>query len=180
MNEELKHSVEYLNSKIHYKHGFSVPANYFKELETEISNTISEINLPKENNFDIPTDYFTLLEDTILDKINTEEHSTPKIISLKSKLTKNFLKIAAAIVIVFTTTYFIVTKTEDYNISTDEVVAWLENDYNTTTTYELAMLFDNEDFIAEEEIPLPINNDSDNIDAYFNTMDTSFFIEELQ
>ncbi len=177
MSEDLKHSIEYINNKIHNKHGFSVPSNYFKELEAEISNTFSEINIPEQNNFDTPTDYFSSLEDQILTKVKKESTTTIKVISLKGRLKKYIPKVAAAAIFLFTSIYFILTRFDDSNISAEEVQAWFDNDYDTTSTYELAMLLDNNDLIGEE-ISLNLNNDD--LDEYFNTIDNSSLIDELQ
>lgn len=179
MDKDLKNSIEYLNEKINQTHGFSVPDDYLNNLDDEIFNKISESALPKQYDFNIPDDYFNSLEETIISKINDSNKKEIRVVSLTNRLKKYFPTIvAASIFLCFGLYMFLInTNSLEETITADDIETWFENDFNNTSTYELAELMDKDDF-TDEELSLTVNNNE--LDEYFNTIDNTSLIEELQ
>lgn len=240
MGKDLKHSINYINSKVGKQTGFSMPQNYFNDLEGEVLNKLNEENLPKENGFhtpesyfdnvehsifnklseenlpkengfntpenyfdeleesllsnitkmelpkkaefDVPKDYFSSLENTILSKLEVEKDASKetvkevKVISLSQRIRKYIPAATAASVILFITSYFFTSKIVINNeLSDSEIVAWLDDGYGETSSYELATLLTDDEFSEDE---LPIQLEDDEIDAYLNTIDNASLIIE--
>ena len=76
MSKEIKNSVEYILKKNGKKTGFSVPSDYFNNLEETIAIKLLEKNFSKEHNFEVPATYFNNLEDTILASVSPEKKET--------------------------------------------------------------------------------------------------------
>ena len=90
MKENLEKSIDFLNKKIGIKSSFSVPENYFSELEASISSEISTSSFSKDTGFTTPNDYFNNLEDSILNSISAPQRES-KIIHFRSKILKTYL-----------------------------------------------------------------------------------------
>lgn len=207
MENELKNSIEFLNKHVGKQHGFNIPKNYFNNIETDLENRLFEEKLPNTNGFsipanyfenleneilskvseksipkqekpnDIPDGYFDSLEDAIFEKLKKEEEPVKevKVISFYERIQKVIPVAAAASVILFIATYFFNgTTSSNIEFEETEIVSWFENGYGEANSYELAMLFTNEE-LAEEEFT--VNVSDDNIEEYFNTIDTSTLIE---
>ncbi len=205
MENNLKNSIEFLNYKVGKHHGFSVPEDYFNELESEIVSKKATANLPDFNGFStpqnyfneleddlleripeislpnktniggVPEGYFDSLEDSILNKIKNEQESDKeiKVISLSKRIRKYIPVAAAASILLFIATYFII-PIESGEVTIAELDDWFENGYGDTNSYELAMLFTTDDF-SEDNLSDNVNDDT--IEEYFNTIDTSTLID---
>lgn len=129
MENEIKNSITYLSNKTGKKSGFSVPSNYFKNLEEEITIKISEQSFSKNNSFNVPPNYFNTIENSILEKVTSTETET-KVISISNKILKTIPYIAAASVALFITlNTFVFNSQNSFNtdsISDDEFENWLD------------------------------------------------------
>lgn len=79
--EELKNIAPTLANLQNKKTGFIVPATYFDNLESSITDEIGSKNLPNDPGLAIPDDYFNSIEEKVFsrlhEKINIEK-STPE------------------------------------------------------------------------------------------------------
>ena len=99
MNKELENNEKFIHQVVGKDTGFSVPQNYFEEIEDSFSTYLFEKN-NKKTTFEIPNNYFNTLEDKILDKVLVNKKPI-KVISLKQHILKRVPLIAAAVVILF-------------------------------------------------------------------------------
>lgn len=76
MENKLKNSIEFLNYKVGKQHGFTVPENYFNELESDVISKKTTETFPDTNGFSIPKNYFNALENELIERIS--EISLPK------------------------------------------------------------------------------------------------------
>ena len=171
MSKKIKNSVEYILKKNGKKTGFSVPSDYFNDLEETIAIKLLEKNFSKEHNFEVPATYFNNLEDTILASVSPEEKET-KVISFKERFLRISSIAAAASIILFIGLNSFVFKTNKAltldSLSNDDFEFWLDS--NTITTSEVALvleddLLDENDFyfltIKDETIEDYLNNSID-------------------
>ncbi|AUC14523.1 hypothetical protein BTO06_04905 [Tenacibaculum sp. SZ-18] len=177
-NVETDLENKFLEESLPNSNGFSIPANYFNNLETEILGKVSELTIPKEEKLnDIPDGYFDSLEDAIFEKLKKAEEPNKevKVISFYQRVQKIIPVAAAAVIILFIGTYFFNgTTASEIEFEETDIVSWFENGYGEANSYELAILFTQEE-LEEEEFTVNLSND--NIEEYFNTIDTSNLIE---
>ena len=100
MNKELENNEKFIHQVVGKDTGFSVPQNYFEEIEDSFSTYLFEEKNSKKTTFEIPNNYFNTLEDNILDKVLVNKKPI-KVISLKQRILKRVPLIAAAVVILF-------------------------------------------------------------------------------
>ena len=155
MGKETKNSIEDISKK---KTGFSIPSNYFNNLEDVIATKLSEENFTKENNFEVPDTYFSNLEDTILAKVSSLEKEI-KVISFKEKVLKMIPIAAAASIVLFIGLNSFVFKTTKEltldSLSDDDIEFWFDS--SSLTTNEITLVLKDE--ILEEN------------DFYFSTIE---------
>ena len=178
MENELKNSIKYINSKTGKKSGFTVEANYFDNIEASIDAKIFEEKLSNVTAFKTPNTYFKNLEDSILDKI-LEEESAPKVVSLKERIFK-FIPVAAAasIALFIGINTFVFKNNEEISLDTitdDEIEYWL--DANTLSSTDIAMIL--EDDIKEENDFSFTNINDESIEDYINSIDNTTLLNEL-
>ncbi|MCG1036315.1 hypothetical protein [Polaribacter sargassicola] len=177
MENKIKNSEEYLNSKLGKKNSFSIPKNYFDTIDDVIDLKITEEKLPKENSFKVPDNYFKNLEDNILSKVT--EKKEPKVITLKTRLFKVIPFAAAASVILFIgLNSFIFNKTDDFtldSLSEQEIENWLE--YNPMNSNDIALVLQ-EDILSEDDFSFSSIKD-ETIEDYINSIDNYSLFEEL-
>jgi hypothetical protein len=146
--------------KIPEKAGYSIPENYFDSIER---NTFSKIDIKspsKEHSFDVPKDYFNTIEDTVFKKIQQEDSIIPKVINLKSRLTKVFAPLAVAASLLLLFTLYTTNTNENYsleNLAVTDIENWIENDYVSLDSYEIAEVYSDinfEDEFSEDDIEL--------------------------
>lgn len=183
MDKDLKNSVDFITKTVGKKTGFSVPANYFDNLENSISTIVTEGSLPTQKPFDIPEDYFNKLEDNIFSKINSEENKLQqnevKVISLYQRVLQIIPYTAAASVVLFLSVFFF----NKYNtsISIDDITTanienWYEESYGSTNTTELAMVFETTDFNEEDDFSISFSDD--NLENYINNTNNNIVLNE--
>ena len=178
MENEIKHSLNFISKKIGNKPGFSVPTNYFEGLEFDIESKISEQNFNKKTAFKIPEDYFNTVEDRILKDVII--HKKPvKVISLKDRILKAIPYAAAASIILFIGLNAFVFNSDNEltvdAISDNDIEYWLNE--NTAHTNDIATFF--EDDILQENTFSFTEIKDENIEDYINSIDNSYFFNEL-
>lgn len=180
MSRELKNSESFIKSNIKNNHGFSVPNDFFDNLEDTVMANITEQKFNQENAFSVPANYFENFEDELFSKIiPTKKHV--KIISLKERLLKIIPTTAAACILLFIGLNYFNTS-ESYNfdsISTDELDSWIENYVESSNNSSIELVdedFKNSNILEEEETNL---NDEDILE-YFNTIDNTSLLTEIE
>lgn len=179
MDKETKHSIDFINKKINKKNGFIIPDNYFDKLDDDLQVIINQNSLPEEHNFEVPKTYFDTLENEILSKVETTSSRKPKVLLLRKKIIQYIPNAVAASVMLIIASYFYFNSNDvtTHNFNTTDIEDWFDEDYNTISSDELAILFTADDF-TEDELSVKVNND--NLEEYLNTIDSSNLIEELQ
>jgi hypothetical protein len=178
MKNEIKHSVDFINKKAGNGTGFSVPTNYFKELELDIEAKITAETFKKETAFNVPDSYFENIENSILENISLDENTT-KVITLKERILKTIPYASVASIALFiglNTFVFNTTETLTFEtISDTEIEYWLNE--NTISTAEIATLL--EDEISNENAFSFANIEDDSIEDYINSIDNTSLLNEL-
>jgi len=179
MENKIKNSEEYLNSKLGKKNNFSVPNGYFNTIEDRIDLKIREEKLSKESGFDIPDSYFDELENNILAKVSATTTKKPKVISLKTKIFKIIPFAAAASIILFIgLNSFLLNKTEDFNLdslSDNDIENWL--DINPMNTNDIVLVLQ-DDILNENDFSFS-NIEDEFIEDYITSIDNSSLFNEL-
>ncbi|TYP96090.1 hypothetical protein C7447_10927 [Tenacibaculum adriaticum] len=178
MKNELENSVNYITQKTGRKSGFSVPKNYFNGIEDDFLVKLSEEQLPKKTTFDIPKDYFSNLENEILAKVSIKE---PKVISFRDRIFKFIPLAAAASIVLFIGFYFLNNQNNSItfdDISSTDVENWYDSMLGYSNNTELAFAYDVSDFDESELSVVTINDDV--IEDYFNSIDNSTLLNEIQ
>lgn len=178
MKNELKHSVDFIKKKAGNKTEFSIPKNYFKELEQNIESKITEETFNKKLPFKVADAYFDNIVDIVLEKtVNSKQ--TTKVINFKQRILQIIPFAAAASIILFiglNTFIYNTDKTVSFEtISDTEIEYWL--DENNISSNEIATLL--EDEIANENIFSFTNIDDDIYEDYINSIDNSSLLDEL-
>ncbi len=177
MNKDLKHSIDFINNKAGKKTGFSLPENYFEEMEEAFFSSETTVVISKENIFKTPANYFDTVEENILTKLKVAPKEV-KVISLYKKVL-DFIPIAAAasVLLFIGLNYLTYSSKDSFNTITQaDIASWYENGYGNTDINELAIILEPSDF---EDNILPLIND-ENLEDYLNTIDSSTLINENQ
>tara|TARA_R110002049_G_scaffold3795_3_gene27537 strand:+ start:72006 stop:72503 length:498 start_codon:yes stop_codon:yes gene_type:complete len=133
--------------------GFTVPKDYFKNLEDSILSDIKLNNMVEKPGFKTPNDYFETLEENILNKVS--EKDSTKVITLFNK--RNILyisSIAAAVLLLFNLSIFESKSTWDA-LDADTVENYLINE--NIGAYEIASTLDDIDFSEENFVNQQVN-----------------------
>ena len=160
--------------------GFKNPDNYFESFEDNLFTKLSEESLPQQSGHKTPKDYFNNLEDEILQKINSSERQI-KVISFTSKLKSYIPYAAAASILLFIGINYFSIHNNTINIediSNNEIVSWLENNYEEINTNTLAEAFTEKDF-SDNELINNVNINDTEIENYLNNVDSSVILNEL-
>ena len=147
---------------------FKIPDNYFKSVEGNVLNKIQEIDAE----FSIPEGYFDTIEDAVLEKINSE----PKVISIKSRIIKQFIPfIAAASLLLFISLQFFNTPDTDLfsSLETTEIENWIENNNLGLNSYEIASIYEDIDI---ENLDINSLYDDDEMLNYLNDINVESLI----
>lgn len=178
MENEIKHSVDFISKKAGKKNNFSIPTNYFEGLEDNISLLLSENKFDKKNAYKVPETYFNNIEDLILTKVTPKEKKT-QVVSFKKHILKLIPYAAAASVALFISlNSFILNTNEGLTfdaISDDEIEYWL--DENTISTTEIGIIL--EDEIANENSFYFTDLEDESIEDYINSTDNNSLLNEL-
>jgi hypothetical protein len=145
---------------------FSVPNNYFDDLENSMLSQVNlEKQLEKEVAFDMPNDYFNQLEDKVLNHIKAEvplnspaQQAERRVISLNQRLKKLFAPMAIAACLVLFFSIFYKSNSADFNsLPNNEISEWLSLEIEEIDTYEIVAVYDKIDIDAYtmiEELPI--------------------------
>lgn len=178
MENELKHSIDFIKKKTSNKTGFSIPENYFNALEKDIETKIIEESFNKKTPFKVSNSYFDDIESIVLEKTVNYEN-TSKVINFKQRVLQIIPYAAVASIILFiglNTFIFTPEETVSFDtISDTEIEYWLNE--NSISTNEIATLLENE--IADENIFSFTNIDDDIYEDYINSIDNAAFLDEL-
>ncbi|MEX6625948.1 hypothetical protein [Tenacibaculum salmonis] len=182
MDKELKHTTDFINRKIGKKTGFSIPKNYFEEIDDTILSSIITDKLDKQEHFKTPSNYFDTVEDAILKQITIKtpkEIKKVKVISLYQKMLQFIPLTAAASVLLFVSLHYLnTTKTYTFDdITATEISLWYENGYGISNNEELGFVLDASVF-DDTDILQSINNQ--NLEDYLNTIDNTTLLNEIE
>lgn len=175
----MSNDKEHIINKLEGKSGFTIPKNYFENVEDIFFTKLQEDRLPKQTGFKVSTNYFNNLEESILAK--TISKKEVKIISLTDKVRKLIPIAAAASVVLFISINFFFKNSNTItldDISTTEIASWYENGYGNITNSDLVVNFEEEDFNDNEFLTSSINEVD--IENYLENVDPSTIINEIQ
>ncbi|WP_397446168.1 hypothetical protein [Polaribacter sp. R77954] len=178
MENDIKHSEDFIKNKVGKKPYFKLPTDYFDTIENEITAKISEDKLDKTNAFKVPEDYFSNVEHEVFKNINFNQKTT-KVISFKERLRKAIPYAAAASIALFISlNTFVFNTNKELNfdaISDSEIEYWL--DENTVSTSEIITIL--EDEILDENAFTFANINDESIEDYINSIDNTSLLNEL-
>lgn len=168
MRENDEHTLDWkLSDDI--KTGFTVPENYFKGIEDDFSLNLIEEELPKNNVFEIPTTYFQEFDHHIIEKIKPKKG---KILNFKKI---KLIPVAATIaLIIFFGINFLLNNNSE--LSSDEIVNWLDMNINTISSDDIAIAFTDINF--DDINPYVTIKSEDIIESLINSDDIDFLIED--
>ena len=168
MRENDEHTLDWkLSDDI--KTGFTVPKNYFKGIEDDFSLNLIEEELPKNNVFEIPTTYFQEFDHHIIEKIKPKKG---KILNFKKI---KLIPVAATIaLIIFFGINFLLNNNSE--LSSDEIVNWLDMNINTISSDDIAIAFTDINF--DDINPYVTIKSEDIIESLINSDDIDFLIED--
>ena len=180
MNKELENNEKLIRQLVGKDTGFSVPQNYFEEIEDSFSTYLFEEKNSKKTTFEIPNNYFNTVEENILHKVLVNK-KTIKVISLKQHILKRVPLIAAATIILFiglNSFNFGEQALPTFDAITDiEMENWLEHNANNINTEDIVLILSENDlsdinfaFTEIEEI---------NIERYISANDDLTILNEL-
>ncbi len=168
-------NIEDRLSKIPKDSGFEVPQGYFDQVEDDFSFKLKEEIIPTNSGFDLPEGYFESLEDRILEKVELPKKG--KIVPLRTRIAR-FSSAAAAVVLLFAS-YLIVYSNGDPDLTSDEVIAWIDENIEIVSTEDIVDAFD-EDTDLEDTFVFDNDLENDIIDKYLDENDTYILIKESE
>ena len=181
--QELKHITPIL-AKIQKKgSGFSIPENYFEEIENAISDKLFTDSLSNTSGHKIPENYLEQIENTVLSKLEKERtpsekvpegyfdsvedqvfdrlalEEKPKIISLK----KYWIPVVVAASLALLVSIYNPFSTNQ-NIEVSEIEQWIDEGNLELNPYEIAELYNDE----LENISIENTLNTDDLEDYLN------------
>ncbi|ALJ06396.1 hypothetical protein APS56_15185 [Pseudalgibacter alginicilyticus] len=137
--------------------GFTVPNDYFKSFEDNISSQAKLNSMVTKAGFKTPSNYFETLEDKIMNQVS--EKDTSKLIPLFSKINVLYISsIAAAILLLFNLSIFENPSSWNWDtIDSETVENYLM--YENIGAYEIASTLDDIEFLEENFVNQQINED---------------------
>ena len=142
------------------KAGYTIPKNYFDTIENNVFTKMDAIEFRKQHHYDVPKDYFSTIEDNVFKKIQEEDTNKPKVINLRLRFIKVFAPIAVAASLLLLATMYSNKNNDSFNfesLAVTDVENWIENDYITLDSYEIAEVYSDvtfEDDFNEGDIEL--------------------------
>lgn len=178
MENNIKHSEDFLKSVIKKNTGLSAPENYFENAEDKFSAFLKEEKFPKENGFSIPDNYFEKVEDSIINKVIVSKKG--KVISLKDKIIR-FIPIAAAasVVLFLSINFYNNFKTDEINFDTlaeTDIENWVIENASDISDEDFAALINNEVY-NENDFAFASLNNTDIEDYIIDSENTSLLNE---
>ena len=178
MEKDLKNSIDFLNKKTGRNSGFSVPKNYFSEVEESIFAEVATISFSKDAGFKTPDNYFNNLEDSILDTILTPQKES-KVIHFKSTIFKIIPYVAAASIALFITLNSLFFKESSTfsldSVSQNDIENWLDS--KTFTNTEIANVLGDE-FLNLNDFSFA-ELKTETLEDYITTIDTQELLNEI-
>lgn len=178
MENEIKHSINFISKKVNKNIGFSVPDNYFDELDKEIYHKIISEKLPKNTGFNIPDTYFDSIEDSIFTKTIPKEKET-KVISFKKRILKIIPIVAAACVILFLgLNLFNFNSNKEINLDTlssNDIEYWL--DLHSLSNNDITLILEDE-ILRENDFSM-INIKDQELEDYMISIDNNLLFEGI-
>lgn len=154
------------------KTGFTIPENYFWDIEDDFSSKLIENKLPKHNGFEITKAYFESVENNIIEKTI---HKKGKLINFKSRKIK-LISIAASIVLLlfFGSNFIFNTNTE---LSSEEIISWLDMNVNSFSYDDIAFVLT--DLNVNNINPYLVIENEDIVESLLNSNDLDYLIEDI-
>ncbi len=174
MDENLKHTIEFLDGKVNKNHGFSTPDDYFEGLEDRIFLNLSEDSIPDTTSFKLPDNYFDTFEEELFTKVISNGKSG-KVITFKQKVRALLPSISAAAVVLFVFGYALITLKED--IRDTDVEYWYDNGYGQVTNYDISQVIDN-DVINSDLLNFKIDDNS--LENYLSSIENNDLLQDLE
>ena len=179
MEDKIKNSEAYLNSVLGKENGFSVPKNYFNEIDERLSMVFMEEKIPNKKSFATPESYFDNLEDAILSKVTLAKKDT-KVISFKQKIYKAIpFAIAASIALLISINYFSNFNSEINfdNLAQSDIETWILENNSEMTSQDIAT-FISLDGINTNDFAYT-NIDDEDIEDYIIYNDNTTLLNEI-
>lgn len=157
-NDEIKNSTPLLDQLKKKKSGFSIPEDYFENIESSILLNTKKSDWAS-NPFKVPQNYFEEFDSTVLNQIN--EKKSNSIFTLN----RFWIPVSIAAMLILNIGIFTFQK-QDQSIEMADMENWLEDGTLDLNTYEIASVYEEEledidltDFIESEEIEDYLYND---------------------
>lgn len=157
-NDEIKNSTPLLDQLKKKKSGFSIPEDYFENIESSILLNTKKSDWAS-NPFKVPQNYFEDFDSTVLNQIN--EKKSNSIFTLN----RFWIPVSIAAMLILNIGIFTFQK-QDQSIEMADMENWLEDGTLDLNTYEIASVYEEEledidltDFIESEEIEDYLYND---------------------
>lgn len=157
-NDEIKNSTPFLDQLKKKKSGFSIPEDYFENVESSILLNTKKLEWTS-NPFKVPQNYFEEIDSKVLNQI-IDKKSNPII-----TLNRFWIPVSIAAMLILNIGIFTFQKQEQ-SIEMAEMENWLEDGTVDLNTYEIASVYEEEldeivltDFIETEEIEDYLYND---------------------
>lgn len=155
------------------KTGFTIPENYFTDIEDDFSSKLIEDKFPRHNGFEITKAYFESVENNIIEKTI---HKKGKLINFKTRKIKLIYVAASIVLLLFIGSNFIYnTNTE---LSSDEIISWLDMNINTISNDDIPIALTELNF--NDTNPYDIINSEVILESLLNYNDEDFIVENIE
>ena len=172
MKETSKHIKDWKLAD-NIKTGFTIPENYFTDIEDDFSSKLIEDKLPRHNGFEITKAYFESVENNIIEKTI---HKKGKLINFKTRKIKLIYAAASIVLLLFIGSNFIYnTNTE---LSSDEIISWLDMNINTISNDDIPIALTELNF--NDTNPYDIINSEVILESLLNYNDEDFIVENIE
>ncbi len=172
MKEASKHIKDWKLAD-NIKTGFTIPENYFTDIEDDFSSKLIEDKLPRHNGFEITKAYFESVENNIIEKTI---HKKGKLINFKTRKIKLIYAAASIVLLLFIGSNFIYnTNTE---LSSDEIISWLDMNINTISNDDIPIALTELNF--NDTNPYDIINSEVILESLLNYNDEDFIVENIE
>ena len=172
MKETSKHIKDWKLAD-NIKTGFTIPENYFTDIEDDFSSKLIEDKLPKHNGFKITKAYFENVENNIIEKTI---HKKGKLINFKTRKIK-LISVAASIALLlfFGSNFIYNTNTE---LSSEEIISWLDMNVNSFSNEDIPITLTELNF--NDTNPYDIINSEVILESLLNSNDEDFIVENIE
>ena len=155
--------------------GYTIPENYFDGIEDDIFIKLAEEKFSKKIDFEIPDNYFEAIDDKINTKIKPLKKG--KVISLQQSVLKYAAMAVAACFLLFLGINYVNTDNKtDNTILASDIEIWFEESLGADENSELALVFENDFDLSENDI---VFND-DLIEDYFDNISDVDLLNEIE